>query len=71
MSVLRKKLRDAAKDVVDSLFTEAADEATELRLKDAKDRIKYKLRCLQAAKLVVANIERELDDLRIELEETL
>lgn len=42
---------------------EAAKEIAEEQGKKAKDALKAKLRALEAAKAVVRNIEREIDDL--------
>ena len=46
---------------------EAEKELVEEKLKDAKRRIKEKLILLDRAKKVVANLERELEDLYVEL----
>lgn len=42
---------------------EAEKEFAEERMNDAKSKIKAKLKQLDAAKKVVANLQRELDDL--------
>jgi Sec-independent protein translocase protein TatA len=71
MSDVLKRFKKSTSDLVDALFQEASEESQEARLKDAKERIKAKLRQLQSARLVVANIEREIEDLKLELKDTL
>lgn len=66
-----KKLREAAASLVDELFDEAEGEVCGERVESAKVRIKAKLKQLQLAKQAVANIEREIDDLKHELKEWL
>lgn len=56
-------------NVIDKLKSEAAKEIQAEFEEKAKARIKGKLRDLELAKKVVANIERELEDLYIELSE--
>lgn len=53
------------------LFDEARNEMLDEKLKVAKERVKSKLRQLAQAELAVANLKREIEDLRIELGETL
>lgn len=50
---------------------EAVKEVTEERATKAKEQLKNKILQLQAAKQVVSNIERELEDLELELKQTL
>lgn len=70
-SKLLGSIRGATNELVDALFQEANEETQAARLKDAKARVVSKMKQLQAAKLVVANIEREIEDLKIELRDTL
>ncbi len=65
------KMRAATRDLVGDLFQEAENEGLEDRLKEAKARIKSKLKQLQQARQAVRNIELEIDDLKRELGETL
>jgi hypothetical protein len=46
---------------------EAQKEISEEQMKDAKNKYKKKLREISAARKIVANLERELEDLEIEL----
>lgn len=46
---------------------EAARELADEKAKDAKEKIKSKLREIGKAKKIVANLERELEDLYIEI----
>lgn len=55
--------------VLDKLKSEAKREIQEEFEEVAKERIKKKLKDLKLAKKVVANIERELEDLYVELSE--
>jgi hypothetical protein len=55
--------------VIDKLKSEAQKEIQAEFEERAKAKIKSKLRDLEMAKKVVANIERELEDLYIELSE--
>jgi hypothetical protein len=55
--------------VIDKLKSEAAKEVQAEFEERAKGKIKGKLRDLEMAKKVVANIERELEDLYVELSE--
>lgn len=55
--------------VLDKLKSEATREIQEEFEEVAKERIKKKLKDLKLAKKVVANIERELEDLYVELSE--
>lgn len=55
--------------VIDKLKSEAAKEIQAEFEEKAKSKIKGKLRDLEMAKKVVANIERELEDLYVELSE--
>ncbi len=66
-----KALKSKSAEIVDALFQEASDETVEARFAEAKARVKSKLTQLAQAKRVVANIEREIDDLKLELQETL
>lgn len=44
-----------------SILQEAKKEVVEARAKDAKNKLKTKLAQIESAKLVVANLERELE----------
>jgi DNA anti-recombination protein RmuC len=46
---------------------EAAKEVAEERAKKAKESVKEKLRQIDKAKQIVSNLERELDDLYVQL----
>lgn len=54
-------------DTVKTLHEQAEKEVAEEKAKAAKEKIKVKLKDLDKAKLVVRNIERELEDLMIEI----
>jgi len=49
------------KTTAQDILREAKKEAVEAKAKDAKEKIKSKLKALDAAKLIVANLERELE----------
>lgn len=51
-----------------SIKEQARHELAEEQRKNAKDKLKKKLRQLRDAKQVVANIEREIDELELEIE---
>lgn len=50
---------------IQTVIDEAEKELTEEKLKAAKTKIKAKMKELDGAKAVVANIERELEDLYV------
>lgn len=56
---------------IEELFRQAESEITSAKLEEFKARIKLKMAQLQKAKLVVSNIDREIEDLRQELEQQL
>jgi hypothetical protein len=65
-----EKIMEVVKsNVLDKLKSEAAREIQAEFEERAKEKIKCKLRDLEMAKKVVANIERELEDLYVELSE--
>lgn len=49
------------KTIAQSILQEAKKEVIEARAKDAKNKLKTKLAQIESAKLVVANLERELE----------
>lgn len=59
------------RDLVDELFDEALEGVTKERVDAARVRVKLLLCQLQKAKASVAELERQLKDLRCELKETL
>lgn len=52
---------------VKSLKEQAEEEVADEKAKEAKNKIKAKLKELDKAKLVVRNIERDLEDLMVEI----
>lgn len=50
-----------------SLREQAEEEVAQEKAKAAKEKIKIKLKELDKAKLIVRNIERELEDLMVEV----
>jgi hypothetical protein len=52
---------------INKVKAEAEAEVREEQMKRAKERIKCKLRELESAKKIVGNIQRELDDLYVEI----
>lgn len=69
MSLKKKVVEIIMQNVIDKLKSEAEKEIQEEFESKAKARIKEKLRDLEMAKKVVANIQRELEDLYVELSE--
>lgn len=53
---------------VKSILDEAREEVIEQKLKDAKVKLKQKLTAIEAARTVVANLERELEVLTAQVE---
>ena len=56
---------------VKSIADEAAAELREERMVEAKKKIKVKLKELEASKRVTKNLERELEELYVEIGESL
>lgn len=58
-------------ETVSDIFTEAKNEVLEEIREDAKRRIKRKMKELNAAEKVVANIKREIEELKLEISQEL
>lgn len=70
MKTLRKKAMELIKSsLIDKLKSEAAKEIQAEFEEKAKKKIKSKLYDLEMARKVVSNLERELEDLYVELSE--
>lgn len=67
MSLRRKVVEIIKTSIVDKLRSEASKEIQAEFEEKAKGQIKSKLRDLEMAKKVVSNIERQLEDLYVEL----
>lgn len=69
IKIMGKIMQVVKSNVIDKLKSEAEKEIQAEFEEKAKQRIKTKLRDLELARKVVANIERELEDLYVELSE--
>lgn len=54
-----------------TIFEQAKDELKEELMKDAKEKLKSKMKQLHSAELVVANVKRELADLELEISDKI
>jgi hypothetical protein len=67
IKLLGKIMKEIKVNVIDKLKSEAAKEIQKEFEDDAKAKIKRKMKDLEVAKKIVANLERELEDLYVEL----
>lgn len=70
MEDLNKNKKNTAQ-LVEDLLTEAKDELNSEATKAMVKRIKLKLKERKAAKRVLANIDREIDEMKLELAQEL